>query len=440
MRILRDSLAICATIAAVGFALAQRGVVQDGPDRLEQVSTLRDAIDAAGNRPLHILEIHGIGSEGAGDSLPLQDALCSRLHDCDQKAATKTREWADQGLFDPATVPAYEYMGTPIWTTQQEWLASAPFVDHYVIPRAGGKKLIVDEINWWPIAFPIKCRNVIAPEARLAGLLSEYEGDCTRPTQLDTDGKHFAQFAWIAAPAQNKMRAASINRQLKNGIVDWNFSDAMLAAGGLHDLFVEAVRELMTNCARFNADGTKSDNWSEDKDQVFLFVTHSLGSYLALSTLDLGQEAGAGEVASTQYIFQHAPLLYFFANQIPLLELANAAAPPAAAKIMGETAVSSSKLKRQVSKWAQLRQQHQPKALPVSGCPTKPQIVAWSDPSDLLTYRVPALDDALVVNAYVQNAPHWFGLFENPTTAHANYVKNRHVLDVIMAHGACSRP
>jgi hypothetical protein len=54
--------------------------------------------------------------------------------------------------------------------------------------------------------------------------------------------------------------------------------------------------------------------------------------------------------------------------------------------------------------------------------------VAWSDPSDLLTWRVPRIGDVDVLNFYVQNATHWFWLFESPTGAHDDYAKNKNVL------------
>jgi hypothetical protein len=36
-----------------------------------------------------------------------------------------------------------------------------------------------------------------------------------------------------------------------------------------------------------------------------------------------------------------------------------------------------------------------------------------------------------VVNLYVQNAPHWFWLFETPTAAHGKYAGNKAVLRVM---------
>jgi hypothetical protein len=61
----------------------------------------------------------------------------------------------------------------------------------------------------------------------------------------------------------------------------------------------------------------------------------------------------------------------------------------------------------------------------------KVQVVAWSDPSDVITYRVPKIGDVEVVNLYVKNATRWFGLIESPREAHAGYAKNIDVLRVM---------
>jgi hypothetical protein len=61
----------------------------------------------------------------------------------------------------------------------------------------------------------------------------------------------------------------------------------------------------------------------------------------------------------------------------------------------------------------------------------KVQVVAWSDPSDIITWRVPRIGDIDVVNLYVQNAPHWFWLFESPSKAHGDYAENKAVLKVM---------
>ena len=70
----------------------------------------------------------------------------------------------------------------------------------------------------------------------------------------------------------------------------------------------------------------------------------------------------------------------------------------------------------------------------------KIQVVAFSDPSDVLTWRVPRIGNVDVVNLYVQNAPHWFWFFESPSKAHGNYAKDKAVLKVMFGDIAHRMP
>ena len=92
------------------------------------------------------------------------------LKDCTAPAAPVGRDYADAGEFaNGAEPPAFEFMGRPVWRSKEEWSASDPFVDHYVLQRSDGGPIVVDEINWWPLVFPLKCRAIMTGETRLAG-------------------------------------------------------------------------------------------------------------------------------------------------------------------------------------------------------------------------------------------------------------------------------
>jgi hypothetical protein len=426
-------------MGATGIAGAQRGVVAGGPDNLADASSLGDAIAAAGTLPLHIIQIHGIGSSGAGDSLLLRHNLCKKTGYCSH--ADAVHEYADRGKFNPALRPDYKYMGGSIWGNPQEWIASAPFVDHYVLSNKNGQSIIVDEINWWPLVFAVKCRNIIRPEAGLAGLQKAYLGYCSATTTPDKrDSTHYSSFNWLdkaSYPVSGTKKAAPpINKSLKVGLLDWRLADAELASGDqFRGLLIDAISDLLVKCASFNADGTHTDNWNKDsgKDQQFVLITHSLGSYLALSTLgrDFPTPPGTKPATPIPYIYAHTSLMYFFANQIALLELGNIDGPPDD----GSSAPINPQLVKQnkyLTAWAQLRKDYITLGASNPGCQQKPQLIAWSDPSDLLTYPVPKIDDALVTNLYVQNSMHWLWSFEGPIKAHDNYVNNKHVVGTML--------
>jgi len=220
--------------------------------------------------------------------------------------------------------------------------------------------------------------------------------------------------------------------------------------------------------------GTQKD------EPEFILVSHSLGSYLVFSTLqsalpsiatvaqetpprnaadrdiceklsrpegatepvnpEQGQAADNGsskaspqEAEAACYIFAHTSQVYFFANQLSLLELA---------KLAEKTGAEQSTPVANLRTWERLRKAFLgPDGFRKDG----PQLIAWSDPSDLLTLRVPRIDppgqqDGLrVVNLYVRNAPHWVWLAENPGAAHSRYAANKHVLGIMFRNTDSSR-
>jgi hypothetical protein len=122
-----------------------------------------------------------------------------------------------------------------------------------------------------------------------------------------------------------------------------------------------------------------------------------------------------------EYILGRTSLVYFFANQIPLLELANVDKSSAAA-VIG----------KRIQKWRDLRENFKKERAGERDAPVKPpQLVAWSDPSDLLTWCIPEMKPLTVVNLYVRNT-WWHWILANPVAAHVNYASNKIVLRMMM--------
>ena len=452
-------LALTLTFGILESAPALAGVIDDGPQELSQISTIGESLRNAGQRPLHILYVHGIGATGSGGSQTFQKAICAFLKDCTAPAAPVARDYADSGEFAiGADPPAFTYLGKPVWQSKEEWSASTPFVDHYVMKRSDGGPLVVDEINWWPLTFSLKCRAILPGEARLAGPNSLLLNLCSQSTQADASNPgRFKTYTWISPEEASQLkasrgRAALINRSFKTGILDWGFSDAMTAVGSMHGIFRESMRQLFLKSARFSAQGSKSDEWEEQWkdphgiDREFVVVSHSLGSYLVFSTLDLNQNdallrsalallkpGAADEDAAAQYILERTSLVYFFANQVPLLELANVqGAGPAgltAAQLLTPEGLSGA-LNSLLMKWKNLRENFAQKQGRGAAAAKPPQVVAWSDPNDLLSWRLPAMEGLVVTNLYVHNTA-WHWIIANPAAAHANYSTNKQVLRIM---------
>ena len=197
---------------------------------------------------------------------------------------------------------------------------------------------------------------------------------------------------------------AALNRSLKREILDWGFADALLAVGPLQEYIVEGIRQVVL------ASVPPAEN------QEYVVVSHSLGSYLIFSALDLQGGTLRGTPSNSEGRFEkilsqtsHA---YFMANQVSLLELAD----------LDNTKRGS--LIAHLGHWSRLRAETQQ---------DPPQIVAWSDPDDLLTWQLPDPDQSKANGTNVNNRPasnamRWFWILESPEKAHTNYEENKQVI------------
>ena len=109
--------------------------------------------------------------------------------------------------------------------------------------------------------------------------------------------------------------------------------------------------------------------------------------------------------------------LYFLANQVSLMSLGRAQGLWDFRETTGQPTPYSDAL----SLWA------------AAGAPGHQdrQIVAFSDPGDLLTFEVPCIHGAKVINIFSHNATDWFGLYESPATAHEGYLTSDRVLSTV---------
>jgi hypothetical protein len=468
-------LVIMAFGAAVGCATpAHAKIIEDPSGSLATLTSIGDALDAADHHPVHILYVHGINQIGASDSSLLRESICTRLKLCDVKDWKNVGvEFPDRGEFaDGVNPPTLDYLGSPVWKSADEWHAAAPFVVHWVVHLHGrSSPLAVDEINWWPLLLSLKCRRVMAPEARLAGPDRALLQFCSDRNAQDPNGLG-RFYAWItpedAAQLEKlKPQGAWLNRSLKDSLVDWGLADVLLATGQLDGILRDGIRQLMAKSAAFDpnqtavtpsaAQASAPYNWKaqlgngKTLDQEFVGVTHSLGSYLffnalnpdARSTKQSAEPAAmkADENSAMQYIFQRTSLVYFFANQIEMLEITNLeTAPQPSAPAFQDRGLSAppaptapaENFRALVTRWKQMQTDFQTALHPGDeAAREKVQVVAWSDPSDVITFLVPKIGDVDVVNLYVRNAFRWFGLFETPVGAHDDYARNRDVLRVM---------
>ena len=144
-----------------------------------QTTSLGDSLHRGDGKQLHIFYLHGIGSEGPGDhdSLALRQGVCDFVKDCMIYAGEPDgTEYADQDEFAlNAAPPPLQYLGQEVWRkdhsadSSKEWNAAAPFVVHRKLASHRGPTIYVDEINWWPLVFSLKCRQIVESDAGLVG-------------------------------------------------------------------------------------------------------------------------------------------------------------------------------------------------------------------------------------------------------------------------------
>lgn len=396
-----------------------------------------------GPRPIHVLYMHGINQIGSGDSLLLRKGICKYLGEC--TVSSLGRVYADGPFTVDSNPPALALMGEPIWKSKDEWNASAPFMERYEIKGNGHSPILLDEFNWWPLAYPLKCKWLIARDARLTGPSKPQLSVCAASTTPDpAHPKRFLSYQWIdnsEASELNhaKRRAKILNRSLKNGLMDWGFGDAVMALGPMEDVLSAGIRELLVKSLQSYVTDTHTSQ-PEDDAEVF-FVTHSLGSYLALISLDSdllgpgdpdlsGFQVSPEQRQAADYFSAHTAGFYFLANQIELLQLARVSGLSERDESSCPSAGEAKSAPSSIAHWRCKRDIYLTQR--ASSAPG-PQIVAWSDPNDLLSWQVPPIAGVHVVNISVRNPGFELPLFlRSPTSAHANYAKNREVLRFIL--------
>jgi len=403
-----------------------------------QTTSLGDSIHRTDGKQLHIFYLHGIGSDGPGDhdSQALRQGICDFVKDCMVYAGEPDgTEYADQDEFAlNVPPPPLKYLGQEVWRKDHsgdrstEWNAAAPFVVHWKLARYHSAPTIyVDEINWWPLVFSLKCRQIVENDAALVGPSADTIKLCSRKQPDESEDGRFISYDWIPTEDAPRLlalahRGALVNRKLKNGILDWGFSDAVLALGPLRTYLLDGIRQLILKSVAISPDGIRGGGATPANDQEYVIVSHSLGSYLIFAALDIGPATlktatvqNSGDAFKD--VLRRTSLVYFFANQLRLLELAS---------LDGS---SDKNLVTHLEDWGRLRCEYlNPSSGSTQPC-ARPKIIALNDPSDLLTWTVPEqIASVEVQNVVVKNTRHWFWLIASPTKAHDNYAKNKNAV------------
>ena len=405
----------------VTAAAAGPGLVETGPGVLSQTVSLGAIIAASTDEPVHILFVHGMRAGDRGGSATFRANLSSRLQDL--LVATEPDKVTLTHRLDVGPSPGFTYMGDPIWPNDAAWSMGA-FVDRYEYARKSAPPIIVDEVNWWPLALPLRCVALLKPEAYLAGAdvadlrLCAALGQDDKP--LKNDDIHYpfiskADFETLAKVKPPGGGAAAVNGLVKRALLDWGLSDAVIALGPMQTYLRAAIGQAFS----YAADRDKR----QGRPVKYVVVSESLGSFILFDAYAQQEPAVHEVLDATAYV-------YFFANQFGLLELGRLShAPPAgpgAEAFAGET--SGRSLHRALTAWGG---RPHPEAM-AADLPVRKQIIAFSDPSDALTFRVPPIDGVTVVNVYDRNGFAIPQVAADPVAAHTGHSNNPHVLDLML--------
>jgi len=396
-------------------AAAARGVIVDKPEVLAKTRNLLEALADAHKRgkPLHILFVHGIRATGDGYSGDFADRLTAAIggtKGMPKRVDLPPLPWprnASMAGAPPGEPPAER---TVIWPDRASWNRSQPFVMRTKIASDRGD-VTIDEVNYWPLLFPLKCRFLLVPEHDLSG-------------NDRTNLEHCRERGWLSQVPLDRLLnskpqskgGARLNAIGKQQILNWGLSDAVIALGPMRRYLNDAIEKA---CELAMADGP---------DDEYVIFAESLGSFVVLDAFAANQQ-------SVKDVVNRTNDLYLLANQFALLELARIDGIPTdsqrGASLLGDAAGQPADPPSPLAVLGAWGRSATPNLLgKPAGQPR--QIIAFSDPSDLLTYRLPALEGVKVVNVYDRQGFDFLGLFADPLKAHTGHVDNPAVWRVLL--------
>jgi hypothetical protein len=226
------------------------------------------------------------------------------------------------------------------------------------------------------------------------------------------------------AGAECKPVRAHFNGLLKDKLLNDCLSDAMIYEGRSHAALKQAMIDTVSRVLE------DSEARAGHQPGPLVVIAESLGSKMLFDALSamLQPDAPPRLRELGQRTSRRLALVFMAGNQIPILALAEQQTAPTGAATLDS-----------LQRFLTLRRL-QPAPLPKSQVLSKLAVVAFTDPNDLLSYRLlPARyagPDVTVADVLVSNANTWLGMLEDPFAAHLDYMKNAEVGGMI----ACGWP
>ncbi|UVM29945.1 hypothetical protein [Pseudomonas sp. B21-021] len=288
-------------------------------------------------------------------------------------------------------------------------------------------KVNISAIVWSPILTPLK-EGLCYDQSVKTGICAKGED---RPDFIEAD---------ISSPAFKETRA-SINRSLKDGLMDDCLADAIAYQGKAKEEISRQVQEAVLVAATPSENVRSTDEVRTDaaarKDIPLVIHTASLGSKVGFDALNSLRQQGAEGEAAARSTIQRTSAIFMSANQLPILQIADMSLTYGGAKGLAAD-VPQDSLKVLLETYGpQISLFQTNKGLPLGKQQPsdQPMVVVLSDPNDVLSYSLRNFKhrpDYVTVDVVVSNAPTWFGAFENPLKAHQDYLEQPNVVDLVV--------
>jgi hypothetical protein len=395
-----------------------------------------------------IVFLHGVGDHCPGYALKGPDAWTRGA------AFTQLRIRGNRGAEQTFTTPMSVDRGSGQAQVAGDGTPLGDLVTREVqLGELGQDKIPVYgvEITWSELTWRLKTKNLNydftqAGAQAYARELSQAGMDCFKPFPEDA-----AQTREAAAPPAR----ATINRKIKEDLLDRALSDAMLYSGAFKEVLQRAVAKglcdaiLMTSTPARPTASNASECWvsaqtalaDSEQNTLYLFVTHSLGSRMLYDVLrNLGginqyydnpftNASDSSAAKGVKQLVCQTGAIYMMANQLPLLGLAAGgtlrdaiADDPLTESQQAPANLMQNEPVRPASATTRLECPRSPSR------PPKPLFVAFMDTNDLLSWGIrPGMDHSSFdfLTVYVNNTRwHWLGLYEDGAVAHSGYFKN----------------
>lgn len=356
--------------------------------------------EEAPGRPLHVLLVHGMGTPTPNGFDPFIASLAGRFGLVQIPPPEIEPQWQRCHGDAPAQPTLLQPKPEAIQNKAVFQDDRALLYTYNFAPTPNARPtLTVSYLLWAPLTAGVKC-----------GLEAE---DKSAPQK-----QAFAAFA--------------------KDFIDDKLADALLYAGTYRK---EVIRPSVQGAlCKVTAGTWHADSRTcapGDYHDPTVIITHSLGGYMLMDSIQAELRADNCH-GPAEKILANTPVIYMMANQLALLDLSTLRRDPQAPKT--KTTATEAVTKQFAKCWF-LARARTSEARPSEAALTS-QVVAFSDPNDILSWRLepknlklpkPEWGEVAVTNVFMSNREFSVpGLFSDPTNAHTGYFVNPTVMDMLI--------